>query len=489
MIVKFLKNKGNGSARATMNYLLGCKRDRADAKVLQGDPDLTERLADNLHQFKNRYTVGVLSFEEIDLNDQTKTEIMADFEKSLLAGLEANQYNITWIEHRDKGRLELNFVIVNQELHTGKRLQPYYDKADRPLVENWKQVINHKYGLSDPNDPQKAQAIKIDPYNLPKDVQALKQRIGEAIAYQIEQGNITSRKGVVDALESAGLQITRQTDKSISIKNPDGKRNIRLEGFIYENREFSQELGAEHREAKQNYERASAERYRTAFDKLQRAIEHKQAENRENFKRPPSASREPPQRLENDPKLQNDVWGRNGLTTSDNAGVRDIRPLANEGHQNQAGRTGKHQAEHQPVTATSKSFSQSHDSGMEFRKRGHRHHTEEHQESDLEQGQQRQSIAIHQVGLDHAKRLYEHLQQFSEKLRTAIERIAGNKQQSEQADRAISGSKSDIARTDTEFRGRKQGTNEYQRTAEQYTQQTIREIQKEITSQHNVMER
>ena len=144
MIVKFLKNKGNGSARATMNYLLGKDRDREQAKVLQGDPDLTERLADNLHQFKNRYTVGVLSFEEKDLDDKTKKNIMADFEKSLLAGLEADQYNMTWIEHRDKGRLELNFVIVNQELHTGKRLQPYYDKIDRPLVENWKQVTNHK---------------------------------------------------------------------------------------------------------------------------------------------------------------------------------------------------------------------------------------------------------------------------------------------------------------------------------------------------------
>ena len=60
MIVKFLKNKGNGSARATMNYLLGKDRDREQAKILQGDPDLTERLADNLHQFKNRYILFLL---------------------------------------------------------------------------------------------------------------------------------------------------------------------------------------------------------------------------------------------------------------------------------------------------------------------------------------------------------------------------------------------------------------------------------------------
>ncbi|MBW6098867.1 relaxase/mobilization nuclease domain-containing protein [Escherichia coli] len=39
------------------------------------------------------------------------------------------------MEHRDKGRLELNFVIPNMELQTGKRLQPYYDRADRPRID------------------------------------------------------------------------------------------------------------------------------------------------------------------------------------------------------------------------------------------------------------------------------------------------------------------------------------------------------------------
>lgn len=174
MIVKFLPNKGGGSCRATMNYLLGKDRDREHAKVLQGNPELTERLADNL-EFKNRYTVGVLSFQESDLDETAKREIMASFEQSLFAGLDQDQYDITWIEHKDKDRLELNFVIPNVELTTGKRLQPYYDRIDRPLVENWKQVINHDYGLSDPNDPRKAQAVKIDPHRLPESVQAIKE--------------------------------------------------------------------------------------------------------------------------------------------------------------------------------------------------------------------------------------------------------------------------------------------------------------------------
>ncbi|MBP0556387.1 hypothetical protein J8J23_21470, partial [Mycobacterium tuberculosis] len=85
-----------------------------------------------------------------------------------------------------------------------------------------------------------------------------------------------------------------------------------------------QELGTERREAKQDYERANAERYATAFEKLQRAIGQKQATNRENFKRTPSANREPPQRLEKSHELQNDDMGRNGLSTGDNTRTRDI---------------------------------------------------------------------------------------------------------------------------------------------------------------------
>ncbi|MFW2068199.1 mobilization protein A, partial [Acinetobacter johnsonii] len=89
-------------------------------------------------------------------------------------------------EHTDKGRLELNFVIPNVELSTGKRLQPYFDQADRPLVENWKQVTNFNYGLSDPHAPDKAQAIKtLNSQNLPENIKEIKQQIGAAIAEQI----------------------------------------------------------------------------------------------------------------------------------------------------------------------------------------------------------------------------------------------------------------------------------------------------------------
>lgn len=312
MIVKFFKNSGGGSANATMNYLLGKENDREGARLLSGDPELTKRLSDSL-SFQNRYTVGVLSFEEVNLPDDDKRAIMESFESNLLAGLDKDQYNMTWIEHTDKERLELNFVIANVELTTGKRLQPYFDRVDRPLVENWKQVTNHEYGLTDPHDPDKDQAVKtLNRQNLPKEVQQLKARIGQVIAHQIEQGNISDRRDIIDTLEQAGFEIARTTDKSISIKNPDGKRNIRLEGVIYENRQLGKELGEDHSRARQDYAGTGAERYQTALSKLQRAIEVKQQSNRTSFDREHQPYQTEQKQHTASLSLQNDARGTDG---------------------------------------------------------------------------------------------------------------------------------------------------------------------------------
>ena len=283
MIVKFLGNKGGGSAGATMDYMLGKDRDRDGAILLSGDPDLTARIADNL-DFQNRYTVGVLSFEESDLEERQKQEIMQSFEDTLLAGLERDQYDITWIEHQDKGRLELNFIIPNVELSTGKRLQPYFDQADRPLVENWKQVTNFEYGLSDPHAPEKRQSISIQ-NSLPKDKKELVTEITESLFDEIKRGEVTDRKDVINHLENLGLEIARVTPTAISIKAPDGGRNIRLKGEVYAedfrfNERYSEEKarqGAEHLGARR-------ERYETALERKANLVDKREQRNREYYK-------------------------------------------------------------------------------------------------------------------------------------------------------------------------------------------------------------
>jgi len=232
MIVKVFANKGGGSAGASLDYLLGKDRLREGAEVIKGDPELSLAIAESL-EFQNKYTVGCLSFEEKELPEKAKAEIMDKFEKTIFAGMEREQYNITWVEHNDKGRVELNYFIPNVEMTTGKRFQPYFDRSDRALVDSFKKVINHEYGLSSPDDVARKQLVQINP-RVPKSANELKKELTDFFVEKIGKGELSQRSEIIDTLKDVGLEISRVTANSISIKNPEeGGRNIRLTGEIY----------------------------------------------------------------------------------------------------------------------------------------------------------------------------------------------------------------------------------------------------------------
>lgn len=241
MIVQFFRY-GNGLSKGPLDYLLGKDRDRDYAKVLQGDVSEVSGLIDT-SPFAKKYTSGCLSFYEHDLSDQDKQKIMQDFEQALFPGMDQSQYRVLWIEHQDKlneetgeRRLELNFLIPNVEILTGQRLQPYYDKADRPRIDLFKKITNYEYQLHDADDPLYRQAVTTAK-NLPKTVNEIKETLDIEATRAVESGLITDRQSMKKWLLDLGLEVTRETKKSLSIKNPNDDekaRPIRLTGAIYE---------------------------------------------------------------------------------------------------------------------------------------------------------------------------------------------------------------------------------------------------------------
>lgn len=258
MIVKFFR-RGKGSGAGPLNYLLGSDRQREGAKVLYGDPMMTEQLI-NATPFKQKYKSGVLSFTELadTFTEEKKKDIMQRFEETLFTGLAPDQYDILWIEHSDKGgRLELNFLIPCMELRSGKSLQPFYAQADLVRVNAFKNIINKDYELTDPNDPERKRLInpyinnapRPTPYDKktkptknedddiivnPPNTQALKAAIDRRMLHSLEKGILDNRTSVLYSLEAMGLEIKRTTKSSISVAHPTMKRNIRLKGTIYE---------------------------------------------------------------------------------------------------------------------------------------------------------------------------------------------------------------------------------------------------------------
>ena len=283
MIVK-IHSRGAGSGSGPVDYLLGKDRQREQASVLRGNPEHVRELIDGC-DFARAYTSGVLSFQEPDIADAEKSRLMDEWEHTLLPGLDRDQYACLWVEHRDKGRLELNFVIPNIELQSGKRLQPYFDRADRPRVNAWQTLTNDRLGLRDPNDPTYRRPLT-QASDLPRDKQQAAEKITAGLMNLMQQGVIRSRQDVVTQLESYGLTVARETKSSISIADPDGGRNIRLKGMIYERDfKFGEGLRGEIEAAGAGYRAEREARVREAGDVYQRGTAIKLAEHQQRYPR------------------------------------------------------------------------------------------------------------------------------------------------------------------------------------------------------------
>lgn len=241
MLVKFFTHGKTNSGRRTtggnsaQRYLLGtADKPRQGAKVLQGDPDTTTEIINGLN-FSKVYTSGVLAFakDERKLSDKEKLDIIASFERTLFTGLEHGQYSGYWVEHSDKDRQELHFVFANVELTTGKALPVYYHKADLKLVNTWKDLTNNEYGLANPNDPARKRAFQPSEALTKTGKAADKDQINNFIIQAVDSGLVRDRETLIGYLVECGFEISRQSKDSISIKNPDGGRNIKLKGAIY----------------------------------------------------------------------------------------------------------------------------------------------------------------------------------------------------------------------------------------------------------------
>lgn len=284
MIVKF-HPRGRGGGAGPVDYLLGKDRQREGASVLQGKPEEVRELID-ASPYVKKYTSGVLSFAEADLPPGQREKLMASFERVLMPGLDKDQYSILWVEHADKGRLELNFLIPNTELLTGKRLQPYYDRADRPRIDAWQTVVNGRLGLHDPNDPENRRAL-VTPSGLPETKQEAAETITRGLLMLASSGELKTRDDVTGALTAAGFEVVRTTKNSISIADPDGGRNIRLRGAIYEQSFNGLEgLRGEIESTAAAYRREAESRIQQARERCQIGTERKREENQRRHQRP-----------------------------------------------------------------------------------------------------------------------------------------------------------------------------------------------------------
>lgn len=200
---------------------------------LRGNAWRMSRLIDECHR-KWRYTSGVLSFaNENHPDDIVQNQIMDEFEEFAFAGKDTSTWDIYWVRHEDKGRVELHFVIPRVDLETGQDLNAFqrgWDSHWRP----WQRDICYRFGLVDPHERRKVTASPKAKRET-KTRQKLRTGIYKTVENGFKSGAINSRDRLLAVLASAG-EVTRQSQRTISVRFPEEPRPIRLEGPIFEQR-------------------------------------------------------------------------------------------------------------------------------------------------------------------------------------------------------------------------------------------------------------
>lgn len=242
MLVKFFRN-GNVSNKSystggngVRDYLLNNRVEKGTARLLQGDPDQTTEIINGLG-YSSIYTSGCLAFEYAEskkINEKMKQEIMDGFERALFGDFDKSRISGYWVEHTDKDRLELNFVFANVDLLTGNALPVYYHAVDKYRVNDFKDMVNMKYDLADPNDPNRQRLTVTKDINQCKTQQEIKLTLNDMIVEQFNNNQINNRDDVIKFLtDDLGFKIGRKSDKFLSIIQGDSKP-IRLKGLFYE---------------------------------------------------------------------------------------------------------------------------------------------------------------------------------------------------------------------------------------------------------------
>ncbi len=323
MLVKFWgTNQGGGDGDGSVNYLLNERVKQGTAKVLKGDANLTKSLLLSLTQ-KHKACVGCLSFEEPNIDESLKYELMESFENALLTQEMQGRYNILWVEHTDKGRLELNFVIPRIDLITQKAFTPYYHSADITRIDILKDYTNLKHAFTNPKDLEKQNTIQHHNTKTPQGKELLEtyEKLDKLI--QDNLGTLfNSRDDIINFLKANQCEVNRQGKDYISVKLPNEPKAKRLKGFYYHETfrtiaDIREQLSeVRQRESQREYpnsQRANnnhAELLRELENKLHERIEHKQRyyerlhqadpSNPRDFKEQPPGARESQQRTQQD---------------------------------------------------------------------------------------------------------------------------------------------------------------------------------------------
>lgn len=270
--------------------------------------------------FSHPYTAGVLSFEEKDIDENLKNKIMSEFEEMMFSEIDpSNRPPVLWVQHKDKGRLELNYLTFNA-LADKRAYKTYYHYADKKLFNAFCEVVNYENNISSvidvENHKERNKAINTLNNKIPKHKKELINKLQEEIISKISVEEINNRKELIDFLtKEKNIIINRCGDNYISIKFSEEDKPVRLKGDIYEQsrdyKTYRTESTIDHR-ADREYVKNALREHTSVFNS---ELSKRSDRNKKRFKR---AQNENKSIYKQNDKRKNDIQTFRHEISSDN---------------------------------------------------------------------------------------------------------------------------------------------------------------------------
>ena len=306
MLIKFTGG-GRGGGRQVAEYLTRSEgRDHAPPEVVRGDMNRTRELIDSIER-QWTYTHGVLSFAVEDApTEEQQQKCMDMFERLAFAGLDREQYDITWVRHRHtaSGRTELHFVSPRMELNSGKAMNiapPQWEHTYAPLRD----ALNWAHGWARPDDPERALELQRAPERAQEGFRLREGRDGihEYLVGLIAAEVVTDRATMVTALKEASLEVTREGRDYVTVRDPASAERFRMKGRIYErdwtyDRELDRAFAPESSDANAREREDHRSRAKEAYEQYQEAVERRSRFNSERYYRGQPADEQGPAGIE-----------------------------------------------------------------------------------------------------------------------------------------------------------------------------------------------
>lgn len=228
---------GKGSTKKYSKYLLDEKdKTRKAEQICQTDVKIIDEITKNIPN-RRTFCPAIIGFtiEESKRLDESKFGFIAlEYVSHLVHPIKLENVAYSLVKHTDikTGKIDIHVTIAQQDLSTGEHFTAFLAKRDMPRLKLFSDMMQIRHELDDPRDPLRQRLDSFAGH-----IQSRKEiieNLNRTLTKLHTDGAINNRDDVLEYLESKGFEITRASDKTISIKSPEHKKAIRLKGAIYD---------------------------------------------------------------------------------------------------------------------------------------------------------------------------------------------------------------------------------------------------------------